>query len=205
MKEGTLSEFLVIKFTEYKEVGMITLTKKELIKKIIAATNLEDCNSNWTAAATAALGMNPDGELMTKEWSYPSIVGILLYLLTNTRPDIPFIVSQVTHFSYSPKQSHASAVKQIVCYLSHTWDKRMIVKPTNTLQLVDVDFAGLYNCDPDLSPSLPNLTSATLFLLAEYLLCGTCSFIQKFTSVLLTVNIQACHRLCMPFCQSAHC
>ncbi len=70
MKEGTLSEFLVIKFTEYKEVGMITLTKKELIKKIIAATNLEDCNSNWTAAATAALGMNPDGELMTKEWSY---------------------------------------------------------------------------------------------------------------------------------------
>ncbi len=138
------------------------------------------------------------------ELCYPSIVDILLYLLTNTRPDIAFIVSQVTHFSYSPKQSHASAVKQIVCYLSYTWDKRMIVKPTNALQLVDVDFAGLYNCDPDLSPSLPNLT-ATLFLLAEYLLCGTCSFIQKFPSVLLTVNIQACHRLCMPFCQSAHC
>ena len=37
MKEGTFSEFLVIKFTEYKEVGMIALTKKELIKKIIAA------------------------------------------------------------------------------------------------------------------------------------------------------------------------
>jgi hypothetical protein len=37
MKEGTFSEFLVIKFTEYKEVGMIALTKKKLIKKIIAA------------------------------------------------------------------------------------------------------------------------------------------------------------------------
>jgi hypothetical protein len=100
--------------------------------------------------------MDPDGELMTEEWSYPSIVGMLLYLSTNTRPDIAFAVSQVTRFSYSPKQSHASAVKQIVCYLSHTWDKGTIVKPTNTLQLdcyVDADFAGLYKCDPDASPT----------------------------------------------------
>jgi hypothetical protein len=32
----------------------------------------------------------------------------------------------------------------------------MIVKPTNTIQLdcyVDADFAGLYNCNPDLSPT----------------------------------------------------
>jgi hypothetical protein len=81
---------------------------------------------------------------------------MLLYLLTNTRPDIAFAVSQVACFSYSPKQSHASAVKQIVHYLSRTWDKGMIVKPTNTLQLdcyVNADFAGLYKCDPDASPT----------------------------------------------------
>jgi hypothetical protein len=104
--------------------------------------------------------MDPDGELMTEEWSYPSIVGMLLYLSTNTRPDIAFAVSQVARFSYSPKQSHASAVKQIVCYLSHTWDKGTIVKPTNTLQLdcyVDADFAGLYKCDPDASPTSAKL------------------------------------------------
>jgi hypothetical protein len=59
-------------------------------------------------------------------------------------------------FSYSPKQSHANAVKQIVCYLSCTWDKGTIVKPTNTLQLdcyVNADFAGLYKRDPDASPT----------------------------------------------------
>jgi hypothetical protein len=32
---------------------------------------LEDCNPNWTPAATSALGMDPDGELMTEKWSYP--------------------------------------------------------------------------------------------------------------------------------------
>jgi hypothetical protein len=51
-KEGTLSEFLGIKFTENKEVRTIALTQKGLIKKIIAATNLEDCNPNWTPAAS---------------------------------------------------------------------------------------------------------------------------------------------------------
>ena len=157
-KEGSFSEFLGIKFTEDKQAGTITLTQKGLIKKIIAATNLEECNPNWTPAATAALGMDPDGELMTEEWSYPSIVGMLLYLSTNTRPDIAFAVSQVARFNHSPKQSHARAVKQIVRYLARTWDKGTIVKPTNTLQLdcyVDADFAGLYNREPD-----SNLTSA---------------------------------------------
>jgi hypothetical protein len=107
-KEGTFSEFLGIKFTENKDAGTIMLTQKGLIKKIISATNLENCNPNWTPAATSALGMDPDGKLMTEEWSYPSIVGTLLYLSMNTRPDIAFAVSQVAHFSYSPKQSHAS-------------------------------------------------------------------------------------------------
>jgi hypothetical protein len=117
---------------------------------------MENCNPNWTPAATTALGMDPNGELMTEEWSYPSIVGMLLYLSINTRPDIAFAVSQVVRFGYSPKQSHASAVKQIVCYLSCTWDKGTIVKRTNTLQLdcsIDADFAGLYKCNPNASPT----------------------------------------------------
>ena len=153
-REGSFSEFLGIKFTENKEAGTITLTQKGLIKKIIAATGMEDCNPNWTPASTTTLGIDPDGELMTDEWSYPSIVGMLLYLSTNTRPDIAFAVSQVARFSYSPKQSHATAVKQIVRYLSRTWDKGTIVSPTNSLKLdcyVDADFAGLYNSDPDSS------------------------------------------------------
>jgi hypothetical protein len=101
-KEGTFNEFLGIKFTENKDAGINTLTQKGLIKKIIATTNLEDCNPNWTPASTSALGMDPNGELMTEEWSYPSIVGMLLYLSRNTRPDIAFSVSKVACFSYSP-------------------------------------------------------------------------------------------------------
>jgi hypothetical protein len=187
-KEGTFSEFLGIKFTENKDAGTITLTQKGLIKKIISTTNIENCNPNWTPAATTALGMDPDGELMTEEWSYPSIVGMLLYLSMNTRPDIAFAVSQVARFSYSPKQSHASALKQIVHYLSHTWDKGTIVKPTNTLQLdcyMSMQILQVFT-SAILMPALqaPSLASVLLFLLAQYLLCGAHSFSQKSLSTL---------------------
>jgi hypothetical protein len=113
-------------------------------------------NSNWTPAGQGALGIDPDGPQMQESWSYRSVVGMLLYLSTNTRPDIAFAVSQVARLSHNPKKSHASAIKTIVRYLQRTYDKGMIVKPTGDLTLdcyVDADFTGLHRRDPDSSPS----------------------------------------------------
>ncbi len=155
-REGSFSEFLGIKFEEDTKAGTITLTQQGLIKMIIAATGLEDCNPNWTPAEQTALGKYPEGPPIHEDWSYPSIVGMLLYLSMNTRLDICFAVSQVARFNHNPKQSHAQAVKMIVRYLSRTWDKGMIVKPSGDLQIdcyVDANFAGLYRQDPDDSPT----------------------------------------------------
>jgi hypothetical protein len=169
-KEGSFSEFLGIKFEENKDEGTITMTQKGLIKKIIAATGLEDCNPNRQPAAAAALGIDPDGEPYSEPWNYPSIVGMLLYLTTNTRPDIAFAVSQVARFNHNPKQSHARAVKMIVRYLRGTKDKGMIIKPDGTLSLadwVDADFCGLFKRDPDESPSSVKSRGAFLITLSD--------------------------------------
>ena len=73
---------------------------------------------------------------------------MLLYLSTNTRPDIAFAVSQVCRFGHAPKKSHASAVKTILRYLKKTSTKGIIVKPGDksfNLDLyVDADFCGLF-------------------------------------------------------------
>lgn len=153
-REGSFSEYLGIKFVTDKDTGTITLTQKGLIKKIIEATGLTHCNPNRTPAA--ALGIDPEGEPYQETWNYPSIVGMLLYLSTNTRPDISFAVSQVARFNHNPKQSHARAIKMIVRYLASTLDMGMIVKPSGTLAVVDwcdSDFCGLHRRDPDDSPS----------------------------------------------------
>jgi hypothetical protein len=82
-KEGSFIEFLGIKFEEDTLAGSITMIQTGLIKKIIATTKMENCNPNWVPAAKEALGIDPEGEPMKEDWSYPSVIGMILYLNRN--------------------------------------------------------------------------------------------------------------------------
>ena len=132
-------------------------SQQGLIKKILKAADMVLCNPQWTPAAKDTLGIDPDGKPMSETWNYRSIVGMLLYLSTNTRPDISFSVSQVAHFSHSPKQSHAIAVKRILRYLKRTETQGTNVNfKDEELKLdcfVNADFAGLFGSDPRNEPS----------------------------------------------------
>ena len=154
--DDSLTSFLGIKF-ERRNDGSFNMTQPALIDKIIEATGLENCNRNFTPAApNQTLGKDPDGEPMSESWSYPSVCGMLLYLSTNTRPDIAFAVSQICRFTHCPKKSHAKAVKILVRYLSGTKEHGSIMKPDGTLSLTaysDADFCGLYKSDPMEDPS----------------------------------------------------
>jgi hypothetical protein len=90
------------------------MTQIRLIKKVIATTKMGNCNPNWVPVTKEALGIDPEGEHMEEAWSYPSIIRMLLYLLTNTIPNIAFIISQVVCFNHNPKKSHATTIKMIV-------------------------------------------------------------------------------------------
>ena len=112
--EGDFTEYLGIGIEEMDD-GTRHMTQKRLIQKIIAATKLTNCKPNWTPTKKEALGSDPDGERWdNKEWNYASVVGMLLYVSNNTRPDITYAVSQVAHFTAAPRVSHATAVKTIV-------------------------------------------------------------------------------------------
>jgi Reverse transcriptase (RNA-dependent DNA polymerase) len=147
----TLDAFLGIKFDRLPD-GSFNLTQPALIRKIIEATGMENSKPCLTPTTPGQpLAKDPDGEPMNERWSYPSIVGMLLYLSNNSRPDLVFAVSQVARFTHDPKQSHAAAIKRIVRYLVGTADKGTIMKPDGTLTLTshaDSDFAGLFKVDP---------------------------------------------------------
>jgi Reverse transcriptase (RNA-dependent DNA polymerase) len=147
----TLDAFLGIKFDTLANGGF-NLTQPALTQKIIEATGMSNCNPCPTPSTpNQPLAKDPDGEPMSEVWSYPSVVGMLLYLSNNSRPDLVFAVSQVARFTHDPKQSHAAAIKRIVRYLVGTADKGTIIKPDGTLTLSshsDSDFAGLFKVDP---------------------------------------------------------
>jgi len=170
-KEGSFTDFLGIKFSQDVDERTITLTQKGLINKVITATGLDDCNPNWTPATTQCLGLDPSGENMTDTWNYSSVIGMLLYLSTNTRPDITYAVSQAARFSKAPKKSHATAIKTIVRYLNRTRDKGMTISIDDSLDLccyVDADFAGLHRSDPPLSSSSAKSRTGYLITLGSF-------------------------------------
>jgi hypothetical protein len=154
------------------------LTQTGLIEKIAGVTGLAQSNANKLPAPQVALGSDPDGEPIKERWNYASVVGMLLYLSTNTRPDIAYAVSQVARFTSNPKQSHASAVKTIVRYLVATKLFGTVIRPTLsallTLDLfVDADFVSLYKREPDWL--VDSVRSRTGFII---MLCG-CPLIWK--------------------------
>lgn len=161
-----VSAFLGIQFTRRGET--IELTQKGLIKRVIDAMDMADCNACDTPAEHKPLGKDPSGAAFSESWHYASVVGMLLYLSSNSRPDIAFAVHQCARFTHAPKQSHAKAVKRIVRYLKGTSDRGLIMRPTKELKIdcfVDADFAGLWGVeDPDDPISVKSRTGYILTL-----------------------------------------
>lgn len=173
-REGTFSEYLGIQYKKL-DSNTVSMTQSGLIKKILEATGMNECNPNKTPSTREALGSDPEGKDMDEAWNYRSVVGMLIYLSTNTRPDIAFAVSQVARFSHSPKRSHASAVKTIVRYLSGTLEMGVMYKRPKVFTLdcyVDADFAGLYGREPSEDPiSVKSRTGYIISVGGCFLLC----------------------------------
>ena len=167
-KESSFEEYLGIKYIHLAN-GSIHLIQSGLIEKILDATNLKDCHANKQPARKEPLGIDPDGESFAESWDYSSVVGMLLYLSNNTRPDITFAVSQVARFTHQPKKSHGIAVKTIIRYLKGTANQGTIIHPVTSLLLTcfcDADFAGLFRHDPDSSLSSAKSRSAFIISLS---------------------------------------
>jgi hypothetical protein len=174
-QEGSFTEFLGIKFERNKNKSF-KLSQKGLINKILQAASMEDCNPNSLPAHRNALGSDNEGEPYQETWNYRAIVGMLLYLSGNSRPDIALAVSAVARFSNSPKKSHATAVKTILRYLKKTMNDGMTITPTENYKLdlyVDADFCGLFKQEDERDPNVARSRMGYIILL-----CG-CPLIWK--------------------------
>ena len=139
------------------EDGTVTLTQTGLIDRILSVLGLVSANGTKTPAPKPALPRDVDGEPFVEDYNYASVVGMMMYLACNSRPDIAFAVHQCARHTHKPTALHAKYLKQIGRYLRHTRDKGMIIKPImdNTLHLecfADADFAGLYGREDGQDP-----------------------------------------------------
>ena len=149
-----VSQFLGIQFVW--NGATIKLTQKGLIDKIIATAGMENCNSAKELAKERPLGRDLHGVAFNEDWNYASVISMLLYVASNSRPDIAFAVHQCARFTHNLKQLHAVTVKRIIRYLSRTKGKGLVMQPDQEMKLdcyIDADFAGLWGVK-DLNDSI---------------------------------------------------
>jgi hypothetical protein len=145
--EGEVGDFLGIRIEKTGDKAF-TLSQTGLIDKVLKTSGMEECNSSPTPTATSPIGSDKEGASFCDTWEYATVVGMLMFLASNSRPDIAYAVHQCARFTHCPKQSHGAAVKRIIRYLKGTRTKGMTLTPSKKLSVdcfVDADFAGLWN------------------------------------------------------------
>jgi hypothetical protein len=167
--ESDVAGFLGILMKKKKD-GSIELLQTGLIDRILRITELENSSAKPTPAVPTPLGADKEGPSCEETWSYASVVGMLMYLASNSRQDIAFAVHQCARFTHNPKASHEQAIKRIVRYLKGTRDRGMVIKPNKTLALdchVDADFAGLFPSEDKLDPVCAKSRTGYVITLGE--------------------------------------
>jgi hypothetical protein len=142
--EDSVAGFLEVHIERNQSDRSIKLTQVGLIKRIIAALGIEHEHAVDTPTGLTSLKKDSEGDTPDGLFNYASIIGMLGYLQSNSRPDIAYAVSSAARFTHHPKRSHEEALKRIGRYLKGTIDEGLILRPSDTLDIdcyVDADFA----------------------------------------------------------------
>jgi hypothetical protein len=76
---------------------------------------------------------------------YCEAIGSIIYVMTMTRPDIAFLLSQASQFCENPGKGHWNGVKMILAYLTGTSHFGLLFdgnKEEKLIGYLDSDYAG---------------------------------------------------------------
>ena len=152
-EEGEVSGYLGVDIKTQSD-GSRHLSQTGIIDSILTDLGLDQSSKTSDTPAAVVVGPDKDGPALTSvPWNYRTVIGKLLYLAGNTRPDLALAVHQVARYSADPKESHGTAIKRIGRYLLKTRDKGMFIRPTDDLTLdcyADASFGGMFSVsDPN--------------------------------------------------------
>ncbi|KAJ9689270.1 hypothetical protein PVL29_014779 [Vitis rotundifolia] len=138
---GEASYVLGIKILRDRANGVLKLSQRTYIEKILKRFNMHNCSS--TKAPICPQKDDEREEMRTIPYS--SVVGSLMYAQVCTRPDIAFVVGVLGRYLSNPGSQHWKAAKKVLRYLQGTKDFMLTYRRTNILDVVgfcDADFAG---------------------------------------------------------------
>jgi hypothetical protein len=139
---GPLNYFLGLEISFYSDGYYLTQAK--YISDLLSRANLTDSKIVDTPTKLNTRLTPHDGKPLRDFTLYRHLVNSLVYLIV-TRPDISYVVHQVSQFMTAPRSTHFSAVLRILWYLKGTLFHGLYFSSQSPLQLhayTDADWVG---------------------------------------------------------------
>jgi hypothetical protein len=122
----------------------IFLHQHKYIQELIALASLQEGHSVDTPLEVNVKDHRDEGDFLSNPSLYRQLVRSLNYL-TITRPDISFVVQQVSQFMQAPTHLHLAVVRRIIRYLHGTSAQGLFFPVDSPIRLVaysNADWAG---------------------------------------------------------------
>ncbi|XP_062711085.1 uncharacterized protein LOC134289179 [Aedes albopictus] len=138
---GDLSYFLGLEVQ--RNEGNYSLTLKGYIEKLAEKFGMINAKGARTPMETGYIKTTEGTKALENSVNYRSLIGALLYVATNARPDIAACVSILGRKLSSPTEADWTAAKRVVRYLLATKDFKLHYgRPQDLIVYSDADFAG---------------------------------------------------------------
>lgn len=114
-------------------------------RALLKRFKMSDCSPVSSPLMTSHKLTHLDNKEPPAICNYREAIGALLYLATNSRPDILHAITLLARFCEHPKEKHWIAIKRVMRYLRGTLDYGLTFQRGNKLNIVaytDADWAG---------------------------------------------------------------
>ena len=113
------------------------MNQYKYIQDLITLASLEDTSFIDTPMEVNVKYRKDKGDLLDEPTLYRRLVWSLIYL-TTTRPDISYLVHQVSQFMSSPWHLHLVAIRRIIRYLQGSPTRGLFFLPTPLFNLFPI-------------------------------------------------------------------
>ena len=127
MTRSEVECYIGIEVIRDRESKKIKIHQKTYLKRVLERFNMLDCNPVSTPCAVdQQLRRNVDEEgkfLKAHDVPFRSLIGSLMYAAVGTRPDLAYIVNQLSQFLECPSEAHWICAKRVLRYVKGTLEK----------------------------------------------------------------------------------
>jgi hypothetical protein len=177
---------------DWQTDGSVRVTQTAHIDQLLSKHGLTDIPVRTLPMGTGAKLTAEGDPLDTRQFPYASIVGALLYIACNTRPDIASTVNKLTKYMSSPTVQHWQVLLGLLGYLKGT--------RTMGLHFGGSDTCSAY-CDSDYAGCLDTRRSHTGWVFMLY--GGAICWQSKCQNTVSASTVEAEYQACASACREA--